>query len=212
MSLLLERAKRLKEKNSIEGLKDLQRTIWRSFQATAMLQPYLSPDHEEKVTIEFNFCGQHKIYDCFQGEVEQYIALSESVITYPWHPTRILSNLGTIGKGLIEGTFSPSLNHSANYFWPLMLTQVTGGNHSIAQGIIRGEGEIMLHDWYDLTPLIEMIRCNGEHWIDIKTNKKIAPVKYIELGFSWEVGRILSTICSPPPYTIESSKETLLTR
>lgn len=198
MELLISRADKLSKTNNFDGLKDLQRTIWRSLQAKLMLEPYIRADHAASGDINFNFCSYSQINECYQGETNSYISLSEAVITFPWHPDRILNNLGTIGEGMSKGKFSASNNHSVNFYWPIMLAEVTGGNHSIAQGIIRGEGEVQVESFYDLTPLVNRYKCDGKNWIDLSENRVVTCCACIELGMAWEVSRFLMTMGEPP--------------
>ncbi len=198
MEMLLRRAHELLANNNIEGLKDLIRTIWRRLQSRLMLEPYLLADHDACGDIAFNFCSFSELQGCYQGQANSYISLIEPVLTFPWHPNRIINNLGVIGENRINGRFTSSSNHSANYYWPLMLIKVTGGNHSIAQGILMGEGEIALEDWYNLTPLLKKYRCNGPLWINNDTNKIVMHCDCPELGMAWEVSRLLASVCPPP--------------
>ncbi|MGR3960519.1 DUF6710 family protein [Vibrio lentus] len=191
MEFLVSRADKLFKSNNFDGLKDLQKTIWRSLQAKLMLEPYIKADHAAGGDIVFNFCDFSQIHDCYQGEINRYISLSEAVITFPWHPDRIINNLGTIGEGMNKGKFTPSNNHSVNYYWPIMLAKVTGGNHSIAQGIIRGEGRVQIESYYDLTSLVNRYKCDGRNWIDLSENRVVTYCDCIELGMAWEVSRFI---------------------
>ncbi|MBY7904423.1 hypothetical protein KW458_02830 [Vibrio fluvialis] len=198
MSRLMKRAETILLANNIEGLKDLQRTILRALQSRIMLAPYLAPDHTPIGEINFNFCSSVTMQRCCKGSAKANISLKEPIITFPWHPDRILNNLGTIGPNRIKGHFKSSSNHSVNYYWPLMLAQVTGGNHSIAQGIIMGEGNVEIDDWYDLTPLMDRYRYDGNVWLDVENEQTVCHCITPELGMAWEIGRLISRKCPPP--------------
>ena len=204
MNNIITRAERLYESKNVDGLKDLQRTIWRSYQSQRMLLPYLVEDHLVGSSGELlRFVNGSLFAQCRKDIVETYISLSESVVTYPWHPDRIIDNLGTIGKGLRAGEFVPEINHRICYVHPLMLAEVECGNHSIAQGIIRGEGKAKITNFFDLTPVLEKYRCTGKYWICTQTDQIVGKCTVVEVGYAWEVGKFLSK-CSVLPFEILS--------
>lgn len=117
---------------------------------------------------------------------------SDIVIPNPWHPNRIVKNLGSIGESLCRGTFKQTNNHSVDYCWLLCVGVVTGGNHSIAQAIIRGQGKLQSECLVDLSLAINSARFTGSKWFDISNGEEIYLQSVgIELGWSWEIGRLL---------------------
>ncbi|ASI93588.1 DUF6710 family protein [Vibrio rotiferianus] len=207
MTHLLRRASALAERKNVEGLKDLIRTIWRRLQSRQMLEPYLVDDHQATGCIDLVIGSFGELHSCYAGRVDTYISLSEPIITFPWHPERIIRNLGSIGPDRLMGNFKPSTNHSVNYYWPIMLGQVTGGNHSIAQGIIMGEGEVKVEDWYNLAPLLNKYRNNGHAWICQERNEIVKYCDCPELGMAWEVSRFLADMINPPFTQIDKAAQ-----
>ncbi|WP_407332993.1 DUF6710 family protein [Enterovibrio sp. 27052020O] len=196
LSNLLRRAEALVENGNIEGLRDLQRIVWRQLQSKFMLQPYLVSDHSSWDSInhhDFQFvCLETSISDLLMRVDFAFVDLSsDPVITSPWHPQRITRNLGMIGDGMPCGPFEESSNHSVNYYWPLNVALVTGGNHSIAQGILRGQGRIKVEDCFDLTPIIEQVYFNGVEWVVFCSGQQLGQPRFKEIGWAWELGRIL---------------------
>ncbi|WP_158161276.1 DUF6710 family protein [Grimontia hollisae] len=196
ISNLLRRAEVLVENRNIEGLKDLQRIVWRQLQSRFMLQPYLVSDHSSWDPIwlyDFTFeCLEPSVSDLYSIIDSAYVDLSsDPVITSPWHPQRITRNLGMIGDGMPCGPFEESSNHSASYCWPLNVALVTGGNHSIAQGILRGQGRVKVEECYDFTPIIEQVFFDGIEWALICSGQKLGQPRFKEIGWAWELGRIL---------------------
>ncbi|WP_028024122.1 DUF6710 family protein [Enterovibrio calviensis] len=193
---LLRRADALVDDSNIEGLRDLQRTVWRQLQSKFLLQPYLVKDHSSWTSIEHNDFE----FDCVQPSTHELVTVveaafinlrSEPAITSPWHPQRIIRNLGTIGDGLPKGPFAETSNHSVNYYWPLNLALVTGGNHSIAQGLLRGQGTVKVEECFDLTPIVEQVFYDGDSWVLFSSGKRIRQPRFKEIGWAWELGRIL---------------------
>lgn len=203
--LLLRRADKLLSDNNIEGLKDLQRTILRQLQSRIMLTPYLAEDHAAdccpSTSDLFSFISEDDRPLCKSKEVNKPISLCEPILTFPWHPSRLLNNLGKIGEQLPHGHFNGSDNHSIRYYWPLMMSVVTGGNHSIAQGILRGEGSVTVEEEIDLSALMTKFKFDGEQWINTRTNSPAGVPMYTELGWAWEIGRLLMQTSTSPYFS-----------
>lgn len=70
-----------------------------------------------------------------------------------------------------------------------MIGWVAGGNHSIAQGIIGGHGEIVPHEVHDISRLIDSVEFDGIHWISRISGERIGRPRYEELGWCWEIAR-----------------------
>ncbi|SON48965.1 DUF6710 family protein [Vibrio tapetis] len=199
---LIRRATELDELGNFEGLIDLQKTVWRRLQSELMLKPYISDDHDVGMGFEHGQLlfypssryGHYWEYCDYEYENEALVLnfSSDIVIPNPWHPNRIIRNLGSIGTDLRNGPFKQTTNHSVEYCWPLCVGLVTGGNHSMAQAIIRGEGSVKPEALVDLSSLINRIRFTGLNWVDIETGDEISSsAKIVEIGWSWEIGRLL---------------------
>lgn len=195
---IMRRAKTLEDNGNILGLEDLLKTIWRRLQSELLLTPFLANDHASGSFDRFDFSFQPEArYGSFwdyliEDKIVSLDLSTDIVLPNPWHPQRITQNLGTIGSRYPKGIFKQTSNHFVSYCWPLLVGVVGGGNHSIAQAIIRGEGELVSEEFIDLSPLVEAVGFDGVSWRDLKSGEEIAaPSRRSELGWAWEVGRIL---------------------
>lgn len=103
--------------------------------------------------------------------------------------------LKNIGKNKCLGEWTQDHNNEKNHIvsiWqPWGIAFVEGGNHSIATGIIVGEGTVIPDAVYDVGFLLDEMMCDGENYICLKTNKILSPVNYIHIGAIFEIGRLL---------------------
>ena len=121
------------------------------------------------------------------------------VIPTLWSESSILNSLGMIGKRRELGVFVQDINHSVTLMRPLNIVWVNGGNHSIAQGILDGEGELVPDDIYDVSRIIRGVRFDGQNWVCRKTGENLGWPMYAEFGWAWEIARLLIDL--PPEST-----------
>jgi len=213
---LIARARLLYEDGNVVGLHDLQRILLKPVQANHIRQAYLEPDNTAAGSISlprdfgFNshlladdcrFSGDHGLPSCFVKDVTRYpvLALSRDIaLPTSWHPTSIVRNLGRIGAGLPNGSFTQSTNHQVVYFYPLSLVCVENGNHSIAQGIMRGEGSIVPEDVYDVSGLLDAVSFDGRSWRSEESERIIGTPRYREFGWVWEIAKFISRLEESP--------------
>jgi hypothetical protein len=97
------------------------------------------------------------------------------ILPTPWHRQSLSNCLEHIG-GSRNPWRQDSLNHRVVAWEPLGIEWVYGGNHSIATGIIKGEGEVQATETYN---------------IRTADGAKIAPGKEVEFAAVFEIGRLL---------------------
>lgn len=119
-------------------------------------------------------------------ENERYISLEKDIVLpWPWKRNRLINCIGTIGD------WRQDENHSIELWLPIGISWVKGGNHSIATGIIRNEGEIKPEKVYDISKVYEYVSCDGYNYIRKQDNTILSPVNSIELAAIFEIGRIM---------------------
>lgn len=197
-SNLMKRASKLKSQLNIEGLQDLQKVILRPIQSRHISSAYLENDHEALKSLEWPsdlgiFPISHSD-ECFatlrQKGITPLNLASDMIIPTCWHSSSITNVIGRIGK-VCANEFKQSQNHDVVYTYPIGIGWVRGGNHSIAQGIIRGEGLIHNYSHLDLSSLIKRIQYNGFAWYEIESGKYLGEPRYSEIGWAWEIGRLI---------------------
>lgn len=209
---LMQRASALAERKNVEGLRDLQKIVLRPVQALHIRDAYLRSPHG---SIGSLFWSDSLGIDQFVPGVDQGLVdyvwsprcllknksvyprlklSSDIVLPTSWHPSSIVLNLGRIGEGLSNGPFEQTDNHSVMLSYPLGIGWVANGNHSIIQGILRGQGEIVPTEVHDMSGLISLINFDGEYWRSVVTGEVLGVPRYQEFGWVWEIGRFILSV------------------
>lgn len=207
---LMTRAEALSAGKNLVGLRDLLKVCIRPLQYSAIREPYINADYGGEINLgwaqSFNIHTSGSIFKMeFTELLRSDICQLESddclhrlnlatvpVLTRPWRPDRLLKNLGVIGEGLIKGPFEQEDRvHDVCYNYPFDIGWVGRSKHSIAAAIIRGEGEISPCETHDYSPLIKAIKFDGLYWRCIGTNRKLGKPDFVELGWIWEIGRLI---------------------
>ena len=92
-------------------------------------------------------------------------------LVIPWKTTRLLSAANRKSDFKYDET-----NHKGSYYPTLNLAVISGGNHSIAEGIInREEAKVELRKINE-TELFRHVKTDGAYWIAKETDEKIMKV------------------------------------
>ena len=206
--LLMERANKLANQENAYGLIDLIKIVLRPIQAEHIRNAYLSEPHAAIEELFYFDLGLNCILPefgqtfgvllytdlCRVSDTTRFPKLNlASDIIFPtsWNPSSIVNMLGMIGRDRHCGPFVQTNNHKVMYTYPLAIGWVANGNHSLIQAILRGEGEIKPTEVYDLSPIIESVKFDGEQWLCRKTNVDLGVPRYPEFGWVWEIGRLI---------------------
>lgn len=124
------------------------------------------------------------------------------VLTELWEARRIIDSINNIGKdveipktlrGIKNKTTNEfeyhSTNHMASYIYPLGITLVWNGNHSIYAGMVKGEGTFKATQVSDVSRQYDAMYFDGTYLVDELEGDK-AKV-YFEIGALFEIGRLL---------------------
>lgn len=210
---LMEWANRIASTKNEEGLRDLIKIVLRPVQAKHMRDAYLKSAHGAPEPLwwpnSMSLFGYSEVLksnilsyvsqNCVVKDVKEAEELnlaSDVLLPTVWHPSSLVNTLGMIGPGLPAKEFEPSTNHCVTYMHPLGIGWVNGGNHSISQAIVRGQGTLVPTEFIDVTSLIQAIRYDGSHWRCIGSGKQLGTPRYPEFGWVWEIGRHLVTLSS----------------
>lgn len=218
MGCLLRWADQLVEQQNNEGLRDLMKIVLRPVQALHLSDAYLKPEH--KATTELwwlDSMGWGGYVPALGMSVDKYILAeclragsdsdsidlaSDMIFPTVWHPTSLVRTLGQIGDGRPCGAFKQSLNHKVTSMPLLTIAWVSGGNHSISQAVIRGEGVIVPREVIDISSLIPHIRFDGRKWRCIENDAPLGEPRYEAFGWVWELARRVESLKSTNANTL----------
>ena len=117
---------------------------------------------------------------------------TDLILPWPWSKKRIRDTLCGIGKRRSWGEWQEDkLNHRVSFWLPMGIGWVKGGNHSISNGIINGEGVITQYKAYDISAMYEYVYCDGDYFYKVQDDSKLFPVQSLEFACIFEIGRIM---------------------
>lgn len=183
-------------KKSPDGLRELIRALLLSVQAEHMVAVAERAQHEAPPCLQyFNFffpINNSSIY-YRRDKPRELLSLGRDVLLpTAWERSRYISALATIGTGKIQGPWCQDEdNHCVSLLLPWRVGFVGGGNHSITAGILMGEGEVMATDVYDMSLLLEQVRCDGKTYRNISTGEVLGEVTDPRRAAVFEIGRLL---------------------
>lgn len=127
-----------------------------------------------------------------EGNEEFKVRLTSDVILpSPWSRCAMASALANVGTGKPHGPWRQDSNHYLELWLPWRIAFVIGGNHSIAAGIIAGEGELIPRYAYDMSRVLDIVSCDGAYYRFRQTGKAIAKVANQRIAAVFEIGRLI---------------------
>ncbi|WP_459205261.1 DUF6710 family protein [Pseudomonas sp. MLB6B] len=201
-------ARMLADDANREGLEDLIKIVLRPVQADHMRAALIRPKHcaPESLSWIRSMGGLWQIPTA-EGTLLSHVTKygrqtvdkshtvrlwRDVVLPTIWSSSSIESSLGAIGPGRSCGRFTQDSNHRVTLMIPLGIGWVSGGNHSITQGILSGEGEIVPDEVIDVSSAIDAVRYDGECWVCMSSGLRTEGPLYREFGWVWEIARLLS--------------------
>ncbi|MGO4038136.1 DUF6710 family protein [Staphylococcus pseudintermedius] len=125
----------------------------------------------------------------------------DPIVTHVWNSDRLANAIRNIGKGMIDKRYMnidikkehafkyDELNHKGEYIYPLGITNIYNGNHSISAGLNKSEGNVIIDEIVDISDLYDRYKFDGKYLINRETGKK--DQIYFEFGVIFEIGRLL---------------------
>lgn len=116
----------------------------------------------------------------------------DPVLPTPWKKQDFAKCLAMIGKGRACGEWRhDSMNHGVTVVLPWGIAFVTGGNHSIATGILNLEGSLPANSVFDMASALHDIHCNGRCYMQNETNEVVGEVSSYRTAAIFEIGRLM---------------------
>ncbi len=133
--------------------------------------------------------------DCHRPPPDDYVlGLGRDIVmTTPWHRTCFEEALSTIGTGRRQGLWRQDPNHRVTLLLPWGFGIVSNGNHSIAAGILAGEGTVTPSEVVDFAPLLARVGSDGRHFRVRTTGKVLAAVRDQRMAALFEIGHMMAT-------------------
>ena len=126
----------------------------------------------------------------------------DPILPCPWHDSRFIAAMSFIGTGKLDqaaaerkrcgGPWRQDENHRVILWLPWRIGFVIGGNHSVAVGILAGEGTVIPDRVDDVSCLLDLMECDGTHFRDRHTKALIAPVTNVRHAAVFEIGRLIA--------------------
>lgn len=188
------------EKSNPESLIRLVRALLRPLQSDLLISSVEREAHKACDAIEnYKFFIPHGPTKLLMGlESPQLnpdnfsIQLScDPILPCPWHRDRYTGTLSHIGANKKAGLWREDPNHQAVIWLPWGIVFVNGGNHSIAAGILGGEGILKPRAVYDMAPLLEQVECDGKNYLSKSEKTVICKVHDKRIAALFEIGRIM---------------------
>ncbi|WP_157769452.1 DUF6710 family protein [Xanthomonas campestris] len=129
------------------------------------------------------------------------------VLPWPWKETSYASALATIGTKKTpltpnimhgcQGEWRQDLNHAIELWLPWRIGFVTGGNHSIAAGILAGEGTVIPYLVLDFSYLFDELAADGTAFYELEEKRRICDVHDPRVAAVFEIGRMIHKSSQP---------------
>jgi|GEM_PF-847753 len=217
---ILETAKGIAEVNP-RGLPGLVRGLLRPMQSEYLLGvAELGQDPYPRIDA-LNFFGpamrpyffEHGQFRVPSLRTEAYrLQLNRDIVLpWPWSVGSYEGALATIGseKNIPDrkdylrscnGPWTQGDNHQVELWLPWGIGFVSCGNHSIAAGILAGEGVLTPSDVRDMGYLFDEVLHDGHNFLDLKTSRVLGPAPSWRLGAVFEIGRLMREhgLLAPP--------------
>ena len=116
----------------------------------------------------------------------------DAILVCAWNKKRFENALLTIGENVGNSFEFDKINHMATYIYPIGVTVVYNGNHSIVSGVLKGEGTIQANQTYDLVPTYKYMYFDGVHFRCKDDGSILHKVGRFEIGALYEIGRIFA--------------------
>ncbi len=189
------------ERRNPQGLIEVVRLLLRPLQSELLASAVMNGIHEARGEIgsvgffmpggpsDMQYCGKDP-----RLEPENFrVHLNrDPVLPCPWHRGRYVDALSLIGSGKSRGRWEEDRTNHVIVLWlPWGIPFVTGGNHSIASGILGGEGILRPTEVYDMSRLLAEVHCDGKFFRSTSDNRVLDEVRDGRIAALFEIGRMI---------------------
>lgn len=194
---LMQSAKEISERQS-DALFDLIAALLRPLQsehliAAAECEQHMAPESILGASFFFDITRFISLSKCWIRPTPPLAVrlASDPVLPTAWERGRFVSAITNIGEGRPHGAWAQDLNHQVSVWLPWNIAFVTGGNHSITAGVLRGEGIVTATEVIDVSPIFDLVECDGRTFRRKDTGKVVAKVEDHRRAAVFEIGRLI---------------------
>lgn len=134
---------------------------------------------------KYKYCNPFSFLKKKQNGVTITLA-KNLILPCPWNEQRLVSCLSHIYQWEEN-----ELNHRVEVWQPVGIAWVSGGNHSIATGVLKGDGYIKNPYVVDMTNMYKYISTDGVAYYNLFDGSKICSVRNVEFAVIFEIGRLM---------------------
>lgn len=184
------------------ALVDVMRLFLRPLQAellmSAPIREHYVPRRPAEATRFFSPHGPHMFRDLqahpkLSSESFRVSLARDSVLPCPWRRDDYVKAISRMGSGKSVGAWQAAPKHRIVLWLPWGIPFVIGGNHSIAAGVIAGEGVLTPTEVWDLSAWLESVQTDGRTYFHRSDKRYICAVVDLVRAAIFEVGRLMTT-------------------
>ena len=132
------------------------------------------------------------IYNKDENRIIEVNLIQDLVLPWPWNISRYVESISSIGESRPWGKWrEDTSNHRVDVLLPMGICFVGGGNHSIASGIIHGEGTLIAKNVYDFSEVYKYVYTDGLQYKRMEDDSVISDVANVEFAAMFETGRMM---------------------
>lgn len=206
---IMKMANDVAERNP-SALHDLVNMLLRPRQAEALVGVVENAEHQAPATIvSWSFFFDDRRVTPLSYDIGVHIGpeafevnlAKDAIFPCPWHRQRIAGTLTSIGGRKALGQWTQDGNHQVVLWLPWGIAFVGGGNHSIAAGVVGGEGVVIPGEVLDMSEMLRVVSCDGRNYREVASQKIIAAVADERLAAVFEIGRLMQKLNVQPNLT-----------
>lgn len=182
------------------GLPGLIVAILRPLQAEQILSVAERADHTARSEITTaRFFSKNFYFSLFDGldcvalSADRYRLRLNKHLVLPttWGKSSFVSAIAAIGTDKRQSCWRQDPNHRVTLLLPWGVGVVEGGSHSIAAGILAGDGELTPTKVLDFSLALAQYHCEGVKIIETSTGRVVGEMHDERFAAVFEIGRLM---------------------
>lgn len=181
-------------------LKDLRKVFLRKIQSQHISLCYCSGLHGAPAELDEDAVFGKELaallMNDYRSEVPQALSLNlanDIVFPTPWHPSRMINNVGVFGIGYGRQEWEQHTNNHEIYWLETFGFGVVGnGNHSITAAIINNDISLFkIPNYIEHGLVFDYVHFDGQQFVLTASEKALGEPVYPEFGIVFEISRLI---------------------